>query len=92
MTWVELERAGFVIVRHTWPPVLEGPEDPKLVAALRFELATRVACVGNGDQFATRTTRYGRCTHCGDELARADVAGTCGLCELARAKALGGKT
>jgi hypothetical protein len=91
MTWAELERAGFSIVRHAWPPVLQGPDDPKLLATLRFELATRAERVGAGDQFAVRVTRYGRCTHCGDELARCDVAGTCGLCELARAKALGGK-
>lgn len=91
MTWEDFLDAGFSIVRSPKAdPELRGPTDSKLLEDLRFEIATRLELVGEGEDFATwlAPARPGTCAHCGDKAAN---YGTCGLCELARAKALRAK-
>lgn len=87
-TWLDFEEAGFAIERSPRDyPKLVGPESSPLLEDLRFEIASRLELVGDGDMFATyrAPSKSMTCAHCGD---RARNFGTCGLCELARAKAL----
>ena len=86
MTWDDFVRVGFWIEhRGRLDPALHGPR--KHLDDLRFEVDSRLELVGDGSDFATwiSPAREGTCAHCGDRVPN---YGTCGLCALARAKAL----
>lgn len=87
--WVDFAAAGFSIEQsRDWPRLLGPPDDAGRLADLRFEIESRIALVGDGVDFATRNaSREPRCSHCGDRMPFGTY-GTCGLCVLARAKAL----
>lgn len=86
-TWLDFQEAGFGIERGRHEPRLIGPAGSRLLEDLRFEIATRLELVGDGPQFATyrAPSMSMTCAHCGDPTRN---FGTCGLCELARSKAL----
>lgn len=88
MTWLDFESAGFRVEFTNRETKLRGVvADPSIVADLRFEVASRVSMVGSGQTFRMRKKRsVGTCDACGDAIKAS--GGVCGLCVLARARAL----
>jgi hypothetical protein len=106
MTALEFVAAGVVIQAQRGGGYrVDGPVDKReLLDELRFEVATRVELVGDGDYLPKgdyRAQAY-RCDFCGDPIGhdrkgscvlcpdrcRRQIGGMCDLCALARHKAL----
>lgn len=84
-TWEDITERGVYLVRDGATLRVRGPKDDALVA----ELAAAVAARKPEMQAPSRraSARSGECDGCGDPLP-IGRGGWCGLCEIARYKAL----
>lgn len=84
-TWIEFREAGVYITRSGQSLRVRGPQDDDVRAALRAAVASRVEAMRAPVRVSV--ARSGECDACADWLLPGR-GGWCGLCELARHKAL----
>lgn len=84
-TWIEFQEAGVCITRSGQGPRVRGPQDDGIPAALRAAVASRVEAMRAPVRVST--ARSGECDACAESLPLGR-GGWCGLCELARHRAL----